>query len=152
MKCKKIYLKWILVLTWMIVIFLFSSDPAVVSDEKSGFVLEMLNDLGVDLNSSFGELANFIIRKAAHFTEYFILYLLLFNALKDKYSFRKALIMSLTITFLYACSDEVHQIFVPGREGRFRDVLIDTSGGIFAGLLISIYRIKNKFLFNCDII
>ncbi|WP_186431557.1 VanZ family protein [Clostridium sp. BSD9I1] len=138
MKWNKTYFKWILVLAWMIVIFLFSNDPAAVSDEKSGFVLRTLNALGIDLNSYFGELANFIVRKAGHFTEYFILYALLFNALQDTSSLKQSLIISLGITFLYACSDEFHQIFIPGREGRFKDVLIDTSGGIFAGILMKI--------------
>lgn len=138
MKQKTKYFKWALVLIWMIVIFSFSNDPAVVSDSKSGFVLEFLNNLGIDLNSTLGELANFVIRKAAHFMEYFILYMLLFNALNDDFSLNKALVISLAVTFLYACSDEIHQIFVPGREGRFRDVLIDTSGGAFAAILMKI--------------
>ncbi|KOA19373.1 VanZ like family protein [Clostridium homopropionicum DSM 5847] len=136
------YLNWILVLIWMLVIFAFSSDPAAVSDEKSGLVIKILNNLGIDLNSAFGKLSNFIVRKIAHFTEYFILYMLLFNALRNhnidgnKITKGKALFFALIITFLYACSDEFHQIFVPGREGRFRDVTIDTSGGLFGMILI----------------
>lgn len=140
--------KWTLVIVWMMIIFSFSNDPAVVSDGKSNFALDVVNSIGIDLNSTFGELSNFIIRKAAHFMEYFILYVLIFNALRNKISVKKALYISLLITFLYACSDEIHQVFVPGREGRFRDVLIDTSGGIFGLLLISSYRfykrVKNK--------
>ncbi|QGU95832.1 VanZ family protein [Clostridium bovifaecis] len=138
MKQKKTYLRWTLVIIWMAVIFLFSNDPAVVSDEKSGNVIHVLNSLGVDLNSAFGNLANFIVRKAAHFMEYFILYMLIFNALRDEVPLKNGLIISLIATFLYACSDEMHQIFIPGREGRFKDVLIDTSGGVFAGILIMI--------------
>lgn len=136
------YLNWILVLIWMLVIFLFSSDPAVVSDEKSGFVIKIISNLGIDLNSTFGKLSNFIVRKIAHFTEYFILYVFLFNALRNhniagnKISTGKALSFAIIVTFLYACSDEYHQIFVPGREGRFRDVMIDTSGGLFGMILI----------------
>lgn len=136
------YLNWILVLIWMLVIFLFSSDPAVVSDEKSGFVIKILSNLGIDLNSAFGKLSNFIVRKIAHFTEYFILYMFIFNAIRNhkidgnNISTGRILIFALIITFLYACSDEYHQIFVPGREGRFRDVMIDTSGGLFGMILI----------------
>lgn len=140
MKQKKNYFRWIVVIIWMAVIFLFSNDPAVISDEKSGNVIHVLNSLGIDLNSAFGNLANFIVRKAAHFTEYFILYLLIFNALRDEVSIKSCLWISLIVTFLYACSDELHQVFVPGREGRFRDVLIDTSGGAFAGILVMIYK------------
>lgn len=129
---KLYYLKWLLLIIWMAVIFNFSNDPAVVSDEKSGFVLTIFNSLGLDLNSIFGTLANFIVRKMGHFTEFFILYVFLYNVLKESFSKKRALIMALVCTFLYACSDEFHQIFIPGREGRLRDVLIDTSGGIAA--------------------
>ena len=38
------------------------------------------------------------------------------------------------ICFVYACSDEWHQTFVPGRAGQFRDVLLDTAGSL-TGLL-----------------
>ena len=40
----------------------------------------------------------------------------------------KLVLLSLLICFLYACSDEIHQLFVPGRSGEARDVLIDTLG------------------------
>ncbi|MFU0825097.1 VanZ family protein [Clostridium sp.] len=140
MKQRKNYFRWILAAAWMVVIFSFSNDPADVSTEKSDFIINLVNTLGIDLNSTLGELADFIVRKIAHFTEYFILYLLIFNALRDDFYLRKALIISLIATFLYACSDEIHQIFIPGREGRFRDVLIDTSGGIFALAIISLYK------------
>lgn len=137
--------KWLLVIFWMIIIFKFSNEPAVISNEKSGFVINLLGSLGINLNNSFGELTNFIVRKAGHFTEYFILYMFLYNAIAEKVSFKKCLILSLVFTFLYACSDEFHQIFVPGREGRFRDVLIDTLGGIFAmGIKIFIITIKKN--------
>ena len=122
-------IKWSLVIIWMIVIFNFSSQVATVSDNKSLFVIELIKRMGIDLDSILGSIANFIVRKAAHMTEYFVLYLLLFNALYEKYSFKKNCIVSLIIVFLYACSDEFHQLFVQGREGRFRDVLIDTTGG-----------------------
>ena len=42
------------------------------------------------------------------------------------------------MTFLYACTDEFHQLFVPGRAGRFTDVLIDTTGGIIMLLFIAL--------------
>lgn len=140
MEKNKKYFKWILVIAWMIIIFLFSNEPAVASDKNSRFAIDILDSLGIDFNSAFGELANFILRKTAHFMEYFILYLLVFNALKKNFSLKKGLIISLIITFLYACSDEVHQLFVLGREGRFTDVLIDTLGGTFALILITIYN------------
>lgn len=137
--------KWLLVIFWMIIIFKFSNEPAVISNEKSGSVINLLGSLGVNLNSYFGGFANFIVRKAGHFTEYFVLYMLLYNAIAGKVSFKKRLILSLVFTFLYACSDEFHQTFVQGREGKFKDVLIDTLGGIFGLSMICLFRYtKNK--------
>jgi VanZ family protein len=48
---------------------------------------------------------------------------------------------AMAITFLYACSDEFHQLFVPGRAGRFTDVLIDCT---VAGLITIIIWIRTK--------
>jgi len=42
---------------------------------------------------------------------------------------------------LYACSDEFHQLFVIGREGSIKDVILDTSGGMMGMLIV---YIKNK--------
>lgn len=136
-------LKCLLVIAWMIIIFWFSSMPAVLSDEKSHFVIYVFNLLGLNLNSIFGDLANFIVRKCAHFSEYFIFFLLLYNFYKEYFPKKKALIFSLTSVFLYACTDEFHQLFVPGREGRVRDVLIDTSGGVLA-MIMCYFKARKK--------
>jgi VanZ family protein len=121
--------KWILVLIWMIIIFIFSNQPAVVSDEKSKFVISVFQILGLNLSSILGDLANFIVRKVAHFTEYLILYVFLFNALSENFDFKRSLFLALIVTFLYSCTDEFHQLFIPGRTGRVRDIIIDTFGG-----------------------
>lgn len=56
-------------------------------------------------------------------------------------------LISIIFTFLYACTDEFHQLFVPGREGKFLDVMIDTCGAT-AGVLVLTFLIylfeKNK--------
>ncbi|GIW48525.1 MAG: hypothetical protein KatS3mg079_001 [Caloramator sp.] len=104
----------------------------------------MLNTLGIDINTILSGNADFIIRKAAHFTEYFILYFLLYNALKEDLYFTPSTVFALVITFLYAASDEFHQSFVPGRGPAFRDVLIDTSGGVLCMLVIYLSKIIRK--------
>ena len=85
----------------------------------------------------------FPIRKAAHFSEYLILGILIisfiseFKALEIKY-----LILAIFISMLYAISDEIHQLFVSGRSARVFDIVIDTLGATTG---ISIYNfIKNK--------
>lgn len=130
--------KWVLVLIWMGIIFLFSSQNADKSSENNKFIVYMLNVLGIDINTILNGNADFIIRKAAHFTEYFILYFLLYNALKEDFYFTPSTIFALIITFLYASSDELHQSFIPGRGPSFKDVLIDTSGGVLCMIIIYI--------------
>lgn len=140
----KRYMKWILLVGWMVIIFIFSSQPGEVSDKQSRLVIYVFNALGLNLNSMLGDLSNFIVRKGAHFTEYFILCLLAYNALKDNFKQGKALILSVAVVFLYACSDEFHQSFVPGRGPAFKDVLIDTLGGVTAaGFIYLLYSIKS---------
>ena len=96
------------------------------------FILSSFNQLQVS------EIAwkDFVIRKLAHITEYFVLYFLLFRALKNTSSLTswKLLTTCLIITFLYAITDEYHQTFVSGRSGKSTDIGFDTTGGVI-GLL-----------------
>lgn len=140
-KRKKI-IAWILIVFWMAFIFFMSNQPGDISSKQSDFVVVLMDMLGIDLNSRFGDLSTLIIRKGAHFTEYMILYFLAFNLLRLYISKKKAYIYSLFIVFGYACTDEFHQLFIEGRSGQFKDVLIDTSGGTFGMVLI---YLKNKF-------
>ncbi len=142
---KKKYIDWILVIGWMILIFMFSNQAGDVSKENNKFVIYVFELFGMDLNSIFGALSNFIVRKAAHFIEYFILYVLVYRAINTKKnSDIKVFIWSILIVFLYACSDELHQAFVPGRGPAFSDVLIDTSGGLTAFLVMYILSYTKK--------
>lgn len=141
---KKTAVKWLLVFLWMILIFMFSNEPATVSDEKSRFVIYIFNLLGLKLNSFLGDMANFVVRKTAHVSEYLILYVLLYNALREKLKVSKALLFSLLLQIIYSASDEIHQYFVPGRACRLTDVLIDTCGGLLALIIIKIYTNKNN--------
>ena len=86
------------------------------------------------------------IRKAAHFTLYFLLgmsitgfFVLQFTSLKQ------AVFLAALFCLFYGVLDEVHQIFVPGRSGEIRDVLIDFLGGLAGSLLMALLmKIKRK--------
>lgn len=110
-------------LLWMIVIFFLSSrESTQVSDIYTW---------------------NFIFFKSLHVIEYAILYFLLFRAtlpanLKNQ---KKARLIAFLIAIIYAASDEIHQTFVPTREGRLRDVGIDTIG-------MSLMYIYTKYRFK----
>lgn len=144
MNKKKNVVAWILLIFWMSLIFYMSNQPGDISDGQSDLVIRVFSYIGIELNDYFGNLASFIVRKGAHFTEYLILYLLAYNLNKNYFN-RKAKLYSIIVVFLYACSDEIHQFFIPGREMHIRDVIIDTSGGLFGYLFISIKnKIKNS--------
>ena len=75
--------------------------------------------------------------KIAHFFLYFCLGFCFYKSFKHlNFNYLKSNILSVIFSFLYACSDEFHQLFVAGRSGSFIDVLIDLSGVIFCLFLI----------------
>lgn len=142
---KKKTLRWLAVVIWCGVIFFFSQQNGQESGNTSELVKKLFMFIGIDVNSILGEMATFIIRKAAHFTEYFILCLLTFNALRNGRSLKIRLAGALMFTVLYAVTDEIHQYFIPGRVCALRDVLIDSSGGVLAGVIIYIrYKKREK--------
>lgn len=74
---------------------------------------------------------NFAFFKVLHLIEYAFLYVLMLRALTSgKTPSKKSYSVALLITILYAISDEMHQTFVPTREGTVRDVIIDSIGAI----------------------
>lgn len=138
----------LLVLGWCFVIFSFSAEDADESKETSeGFISAVcqlivpeFDDFKGAEREEFIEKLQFGVRKAAHFTAYAILGFLSWLALYGIKRGRRYL-FSVGFSFLYACSDEIHQLFVSGRSGQFRDVLIDTGGamsGALAGLGIMV--------------
>ena len=133
-------IKWMMVAVWLILIFSFSSQPGDISNGNNRFIISIFKTWGLNLDSILGNLANFLVRKAGHLTEYFILCLLLMNALQENFSFKRSAFMAIVCVFLSASSDEFHQAFIPGREARIRDVMIDTSGGAIALILLKIFK------------
>ena len=142
---QKRILYWVILLIWMIFIFYMSNQPANISNSQSDFVLNIVRHLGLDIEGIYVNIAITIIRKGAHFIEYLILNILYFNVLRFYVGNKKALIFSIILSFIYASTDEIHQMFVAGRAGRFTDVLIDTSGAATGSiLLLFIISIINK--------
>ncbi|WP_049042166.1 VanZ family protein [Clostridium sporogenes] len=120
---------------WMVVIFIFSNQQAESSNKNNFFIADVLRKGNVTLFKYIDyNFLNFLIRKAAHITEYFILFMLLYYAFKKTF-YKNSQMKAAIITILYACTDEFHQLFISGREGKVRDVLID-SIGVFIGLFL----------------
>src|SRR5699024_8794631 len=80
------------------------------------------------------ELLHVIIRKGAHFSAYFILAIFVIFALKQQVAHFRSYGIAFIICFLFAASDEFHQLFIPGGSGEMKDVLLDSSGS-FLGLV-----------------
>lgn len=129
--------KWIYLIIWLIIIFIFSSQA------NSGDITHnIIEDIIVTNNNSIINTINFIIRKLAHLTEYFILACLTISLLKEYTKKQKIIIITTIIfCFLYALTDEYHQSLVPGRSPLLTDVLIDTTGAIISTI---IYYLRNK--------
>lgn len=136
----KRYVRWLLVILWALVIFLFSSQIGEESGNNNRFIIHMFSRIGINLEFIFKGSANIIIRKLGHFTEFFILYLLIFNALIVDFKYNKTIWITLMLVFIYACLDEIHQMFVPGRYAAIGDVLIDTGGGVLCMLIKNISK------------
>ena len=142
---RKNWLYYILPAAWMVIIFCFSAQPALASDENNHFVIRLLLRMGFDLTKFKGaDFANFMIRKSAHMMEYAMLAVLLLVSFLKNFK-RHPYLLSLFFCLLYASSDEFHQLFVPGRSCRAVDVLIDMTGASVIILIIFIIKsVKNN--------
>ena len=144
MKNKRLIINWIILIGWMLLIFFMSNQPADISTKQSDLVIKLFSAIGIDLNTHLGELASFVVRKVAHFTEYFILYYFSISVCKYYVDIKKARIYCLFVVLGYAISDEIHQYFIPGRAMAIRDVVIDFSGGV-VGFIVNWITYKIKF-------
>lgn len=143
---KRFFLYWLPVLLWMALIYSASGDSKSVQ-RSDGLLAQFFAWLNISVTSGQLEMLRWFIRKGAHVTEYFILALLWWRALRvgrEGWSAKTAA-GAFLICFLYACSDEFHQTFVKDRSGSIIDVLIDTLGASIAlGLVWALLRRKTK--------
>lgn len=125
----------LLVILWMIFIFVMSSFDANSSSNQSNFIVDIITSI---INIKDIELLSLIIRKLAHFIEYFILGILVINFITR---YDKKIIIAILLCIIYATSDEIHQIFVPGRSCQIIDIMIDSLGSIMG---IYLYKLITK--------
>lgn len=121
---------------WMSLIWLLSAMPGQGSGNSSRWLIEFFQSIGIDLFALFGEHTSFVIRKGAHFTEYFVLFLLWHTALKGCLEGNRRAWLAWGIAVVYAMSDELHQSFVPNRTAAVFDVGIDACGAALAAALV----------------
>ncbi len=130
---------------WMYVIYALSDKTAVKSSIQSETLALRLVRLVTRFSSmtdgdkvQLSLILEPYIRDIAHMAEYAILFILLYIAVRAFISCRyRTLLLSLAVCFLYACTDEIHQYFVPGRAFELMDIGLDILGaGISAVLLL----------------
>jgi VanZ family protein len=119
----------------------FGSSDAKSYTHSSRLIEPFLHWLFPHMTHAGIEAIHHVIRKCCHLTEYAILAVLLWRAVRKParrdprpWSWRQAII-AVFIVFLYASTDEFHQMFVPSRTPMVSDVFIDTSGAI-AGMIV----------------
>ena len=134
----KKYINIVLLILWMLFIFMMSHTSATDSSNQSGLITYFLNNI-LKINNV--EILEVIIRKCAHLFEYFVLGVLIINCIKD-YKINKIVFIAIILCMLYACTDELHQLFIPGRSGNVIDITIDTLGSII-GIILYNFIYKN---------
>lgn len=159
---------WLIpVLLWMTLIFYMSqgtgSESGSVSmkfTEKFASLINMIRGDGMQVQDNMVDFLHPIIRKLAHMFEYAVLLLLMIPAVRAwNNSGKKSYIyiLSFILTFIYACTDEIHQLFIDGRAGKTTDVLIDSAGALIAVIMAvatgsSKWRVIAWFLFAIAIV
>ncbi len=133
-------------------IFYLSSRDGDQSHTQSNFITDFVvnifemfrKDSAVEL-AGFTDVVDFMVRKAAHMTEYGVLFLWLYFAFVhavEKGGKIVSKFLAVLVTFLYACTDELHQLLVAERSGKAADVIIDMCGVVI--FLLYMWALKNK--------
>jgi len=127
---------WLPVLIWLGFIFV-GSTGLMSAEQTSRIIRPLLRWLRPDISMETIAQVQFIVRKCAHVTEYAILAMLLWRALRRGTSLKPETPILFIVVWLvcavFAASDEFHQSFVSSRTATLGDVLIDICGG-FVGL------------------
>lgn len=125
---------WLPVVLWMALTF--SASTSLGREQYTSRIIRpILLWLCPHISERTIQKVHFAVRKAAHFTEYCFLALLLWRLVHFDPAFAACrswdFLAALLLAALYAASDELHQGFVPGRDSSLRDVLLDTCGAGF---------------------
>lgn len=131
----RMVVSWVLVAVWACFIFFMSAHTGADLDGGSDLVGRIKAWLDGIQSALLGEGVD-AVSSIAHFCEYLVFGVLLSNALRHHVPLRCALIAAVLVTSLYGITDEVHQLFVPGRACDPVDWLVDTAGAATGSLLL----------------
>ena len=137
----------VLLVLWMGFIFSMSSENAEKSSNTSGQTIRVVlsavpgfEEQPEEVKVNIIEKLQFIVRKSAHFIGYMILGILDSGLILYYGNINKKYLLAFLICVIYAISDEIHQLFVPGRSGQVRDVLIDSAGSLLGIILVMAFE------------
>ena len=135
----KSFLKyWLPLLIWLGVIYVGSTN-VMSAEHTSRYIVPFLLWLKPGMSPKAIWTILVVARKCAHVTEYAVLALLLWRALRNVPVLRTKMLVVFGAVLLgcalFAASDEFHQTFVKSRTPSVRDVLLDVAGALL-GLLI----------------
>ena len=141
---KKKYFCLLLIIIWTLFIWRNSLQIGNLSQQQSDWFVDKIKyfiSSIFNINNSQNDLStlSFLIRKFAHFSEFFILSFL-WSILILKLNNSKKIFLPILFSILISIIDETIQLYVPGRSGMLQDVFIDTSGAICG--LITFFIIK----------
>ena len=129
---KKRIILFALVISWMVLIFWFSSAGHEVSSGQSERVTQ-----GVRYVTSIS-VSEMVVRKVAHVFLYFVLGILLTLLVRTyRIRWRSVVLWAVGIACTYAATDETHQLLVGGRSGQVSDVLLDTAAACAGAVIIA---------------
>ena len=149
----------IFIILWMTTVFIFSNQE---STESSGVSKKITNNIvktfhivdkyNEEDKQNIIDNIEHIIRKLAHYSLYTLGGFLIYLEINEyKIPLLRKIIYTQIFGTSYACTDELHQILIPGRSGEIKDIFID-SCGIFTGVVVAILcifllkKIKEKYL------
>jgi VanZ family protein len=121
--------EWIPVILWGGLIFTLSTSGFSAAN-TSRVIDPMLRWLIPGVTAASVDVCHMLVRKAAHFTEYGILFWLLVRGPMAQRPW-----LALMLCVVYALTDEGHQVFVPGRTASLYDVALDSTGALFSHFL-----------------
>lgn len=132
---------WVIVFLWLILIFALSAQLADQSADVSKKVAETIIeriawvfhiDIDTETITSLAKQFDHLVRKYAHGSIYFVLGgLVIMTLIKSGIRGFRAYVLTIVFCLFYAVTDEMHQLFVPGRSGQISDILIDIAGAVF---------------------
>lgn len=131
---------------WMLVILSLTLQPGEVSSSLSGSLVAKLYGIVEFLNVPITlDTFHFLVRKAAHVSEYTMFGLLSFLAIKPyTLQVKQELLLVASMGVTFASVDEFIQTFVANRAGQVVDVFIDSIGIALSIVIILIIKTRNK--------